>query len=784
MSDRIIQRNDTAANWGTINPILAMGELGIVTDGAKGYKIGDGVTPWNDLPYPANPSNIVQTTGNSETAVMSQKCVSEKVAELSLQVTFDISECNKVDNEPKTYADSSEALTDVPAAKRHGGMSIKYIQSSDNKYVQYRFLLSGSFTNDQFTNISNWQNMNDVNLLFEDLGNLNIDKLKAFLKDIKIYYKSQIPPRLSVLQVRKNENGVYRIIIVEKGVQSPYYANITLTTPDSNIRYTKNDEVSIELFVDWSVLGDGQTNFQKPMGFVHNIISLNCYIHTPETNKDFLSSYTSSDLSDFVLDYYLPNSATEFSQENLIANINCCYKMFEIPTSTDDKYVNVYSGYADNYPYENIFFLDSEYQVIERKSILKAGVSYKIPTNAVYICVCFLKQYTPFGIQVFSIPVIIKATVPYIEDEVKAKVLEDIDNYLLITQSHQEVTARDACYEAERRNPFKWKTFTKKWFTFMNDDASQNMTQYYRVCRDRRVPYCHAFILNRYPTYSYTGNDADRTNLVKNPAVGQSYTVAKTASQTYLRLYFDRQYNLGFPVRITVDGTQYTISSPDDARIEIGNSTSVTFTIISIGELTTGRTKFINVIATADSTDSAFSTATWTVKDVLKNIVFDFGEILAHNGSVINMWDLQEVEKLLAKYLFDDPRKINELLEENHVKGAILPGGTNSNRGMNTDLGQHYCCRYILYCDYYGTSPQYMIQRKSFTQVIGDSSTVSYATAKANALDWISNQANGFYPLYTHSEKTPEEVAGVIDAVLESNDTICSNWRLAFENNS
>jgi hypothetical protein len=88
MADRIIQRNDTAANWETINPILAMGELGIVIDGAKGYKIGDGVTTWNDLPYPANPSNIVQTTGNSETAVMSQKAVSGKLAELESQTSF------------------------------------------------------------------------------------------------------------------------------------------------------------------------------------------------------------------------------------------------------------------------------------------------------------------------------------------------------------------------------------------------------------------------------------------------------------------------------------------------------------------------------------------------------------------------------------------------------------------------------------------------------------------------------------------------------------------------
>ena len=75
MADRVIQRNDTAARWQSINPVLAQGELGIVSDGAKGYKIGDGVTKWNDLEYPANPTSVVQETGNSETAVMSQNAV-------------------------------------------------------------------------------------------------------------------------------------------------------------------------------------------------------------------------------------------------------------------------------------------------------------------------------------------------------------------------------------------------------------------------------------------------------------------------------------------------------------------------------------------------------------------------------------------------------------------------------------------------------------------------------------------------------------------------------------
>lgn len=76
MADRVIQRHDTAARWQSINPVLAEGELGIVIDGAKGYKIGDGVTAWNNLEYPANPTSVVQELGNDENAVISQKTVS------------------------------------------------------------------------------------------------------------------------------------------------------------------------------------------------------------------------------------------------------------------------------------------------------------------------------------------------------------------------------------------------------------------------------------------------------------------------------------------------------------------------------------------------------------------------------------------------------------------------------------------------------------------------------------------------------------------------------------
>lgn len=50
----IKHRRDTIANWASANPILYAGQIGIETDGlltTPKFKIGDGTTAWNSLPY-------------------------------------------------------------------------------------------------------------------------------------------------------------------------------------------------------------------------------------------------------------------------------------------------------------------------------------------------------------------------------------------------------------------------------------------------------------------------------------------------------------------------------------------------------------------------------------------------------------------------------------------------------------------------------------------------------------------------------------------------------------
>ncbi len=51
-------RRGKLADWERINPILRLGEPSFVVD-TGGIKIGDGVTPWNDLQYQSG-SEIVE----------------------------------------------------------------------------------------------------------------------------------------------------------------------------------------------------------------------------------------------------------------------------------------------------------------------------------------------------------------------------------------------------------------------------------------------------------------------------------------------------------------------------------------------------------------------------------------------------------------------------------------------------------------------------------------------------------------------------------------------------
>ena len=58
------------------------------------------------------------------------------------------------------YNSLSDALgpngDNVPLEVREGGMSVKYIQIDNNKYMQFRYMKTDVTTVSRFTNIENW----------------------------------------------------------------------------------------------------------------------------------------------------------------------------------------------------------------------------------------------------------------------------------------------------------------------------------------------------------------------------------------------------------------------------------------------------------------------------------------------------------------------------------------------------------------------------------------------------------------------------------------------------
>lgn len=86
---------------------------------------------------------------------------SNKLSELETKVIYDVSEHNNgaVFESLSALLSSSSLDTLIPTSVRKGGMSIKFIQSSDNKYVQYMYVGTSIAVAD-FINTDNWERTN------------------------------------------------------------------------------------------------------------------------------------------------------------------------------------------------------------------------------------------------------------------------------------------------------------------------------------------------------------------------------------------------------------------------------------------------------------------------------------------------------------------------------------------------------------------------------------------------------------------------------------------------
>ena len=108
MAIRIQLRRDTAANWSSVNPVLANGEMGIETDTLKA-KVGNGSAAWSSRPYmnvtPAELAELSQDAVNS--AIVAGTGLDKTYNDESNTITLDI------DSTVATKAFAAQLLTNA-----------------------------------------------------------------------------------------------------------------------------------------------------------------------------------------------------------------------------------------------------------------------------------------------------------------------------------------------------------------------------------------------------------------------------------------------------------------------------------------------------------------------------------------------------------------------------------------------------------------------------------------------------------------------------------------------
>jgi hypothetical protein len=72
-------RRDTAANWTSTNPVLAVGETGFETD-TRLTKVGNGSSAWTSLPYVAIPNDSVTTAKIGDSQITGAKIANSEIS--------------------------------------------------------------------------------------------------------------------------------------------------------------------------------------------------------------------------------------------------------------------------------------------------------------------------------------------------------------------------------------------------------------------------------------------------------------------------------------------------------------------------------------------------------------------------------------------------------------------------------------------------------------------------------------------------------------------------------
>jgi glycerophosphoryl diester phosphodiesterase len=283
---------------------------------------------------------------------------------------FDIT----VYNSNTKYADLAAALgtngANVPSSIRRGGMSVKFVQSSDNKYVQYR-CMARTFS----TVVANWQGVDDE----PTAGSNNLVK-SGGVSNFAVNEGSNAWNRATQIAIERQR---YIFIYAYELESGSITNNLEVSGVPSGVIYTNdNNYLRLRRGAFVSINKGDVLNFD---GFSKANIK---YIYTRENNTNGSQTLTDSDIEPASYDGQRFTFAITPKSGFTINDISDCKVTIIKAHPNDDKFLP-----ATNTPIENALLIGTNPVIDEiylekgqinadrSKSTIKEGVSYSVNMN-------------------------------------------------------------------------------------------------------------------------------------------------------------------------------------------------------------------------------------------------------------------------------------------------------------------------------------------------------------------------------------------------------------------
>lgn len=190
----------------------------------------------------------------------------KSMAEFESGIIYDVSANNDgaVFESLQALLSSSNLSTLIPTSVRYGGMSIRFIQSSDNKYEQFR-CIANEFT----TDVTKWQNVG--NFLEEKETSYSEENVAGYITDKNKAIIVKINKDGSINRLVENDRDKHTVYFEDVDIEG--IANL-LTDKRKKIIASINDKAEVDFYGGGGFAGE-KTTEAKTGEYVRLLVSKN-----------------------------------------------------------------------------------------------------------------------------------------------------------------------------------------------------------------------------------------------------------------------------------------------------------------------------------------------------------------------------------------------------------------------------------------------------------------------------------------------------------------------------